>query len=327
MSSTILVTGGGGFLGAEICHQLKQKGYQVRSFSRGSYPELERAGIATLQGDLTKPEDVLAASQGVDAIVHTAALAGVWGRYETYHSVNVEGTKNVLAAARTHGIRNLVYTSSPSVVFDAEDIEGRDESLPYASNYLCAYPKTKAQAEAMVLTQDQTKLRTVALRPHLIFGAKDPHFLPVLKERSRQGRLMFVGPGNNKVDVIHVSNAAYAHVLALEALLNGNDRVVGQKYFLGQEAPVVYFDFLNSILARMRCPQVTRRVPFGLAFQLGRACELLYTMRGKYDTIPPMTRFVAAIFSKSHYFSHRKAKDDFGYYPLVSTQHGMAEIH
>src|SRR4051794_14787106 len=108
----VLVTGGAGFLGKAVAVGLLKEGHQVRSFSRGRYPELEKLGIESHSGDLADPEAVLQASQGCQAIVHTAAKAGIWGSYREYYDANVLGTQNVLRACEREGISKLVYTSS-----------------------------------------------------------------------------------------------------------------------------------------------------------------------------------------------------------------------
>ena len=99
-------------------------------------------------------------------------MAGVWGDYDKYYQANVVATKNVIDACKKHHINYLVYTSTPSVVFDGTSEEGIDESTPYAETFFNAYQETKAEAEQLVLSSNSAKLKTVALRPHLIWGAR-----------------------------------------------------------------------------------------------------------------------------------------------------------
>src|SRR4051794_2726985 len=115
-----LVTGGGGFLGGAIVRRLRARGDEVRSFSRGTYPELEALGVQVKQGELAEPAAVAEAAEGCDIIFHVAARPGIWGPYQDYHRANVLGTENVLAACRRWHIPRLVYTSSPSVVFNGK---------------------------------------------------------------------------------------------------------------------------------------------------------------------------------------------------------------
>ncbi len=146
-----LVTGAGGFLGGAIARALVARGDTVHSFSRNKYSDLSELGVVQFTGDLDSPEDVTRAAEGCDVVFHVAAKAGSWGSYTDFHRTNVCGTENVLAACRQHAIKDLIYTSSPSVVFDGSDMEGVDERAPYPEHYEAHYPKTKSRAERMVL--------------------------------------------------------------------------------------------------------------------------------------------------------------------------------
>src|SRR5262249_12385484 len=95
-----LVTGGGGFLGGAVVRRLRARGDDVRSFSRGDYPELRSLGVEIIRGDLADPEAVASAVQGCDIVFHVAAKAGIWGPHEEYYRANVIGTQNVIAACR-----------------------------------------------------------------------------------------------------------------------------------------------------------------------------------------------------------------------------------
>ena len=160
-----------------------------------------------------------AAAEQVDVVFHSAAVAGIWGPWEHFHSVNTTGTLNVIEACRRAGVRKLIYTSSPSVTFDGGDQCGINETQPYPTRWLCHYPHTKALAEQAVLRANgQQGLLTCALRPHLIWGPRDAHLVPRLFDRARRGRLRQVGNATNLVDMVHVENAAQAHLLAADAL-------------------------------------------------------------------------------------------------------------
>src|SRR5258708_4255732 len=146
-----LVTGGGGFLGLYIVEQLVARGVTVRVLCRGKYPALDELGVECISGDVRGPAVVTNACAGVDTVFHVASVSGIWGTWEHYHGINTVGTENVIAACRTHGVPRLVYTSSPSVIYDGRDHQNADESLPYPAHYLCHYPPSKALAERAVL--------------------------------------------------------------------------------------------------------------------------------------------------------------------------------
>ncbi|HVS19280.1 MAG TPA: NAD-dependent epimerase/dehydratase family protein, partial [Planctomycetota bacterium] len=204
-----LVTGGGGFLGRAIVEALLAEGHEVTSVSRGEHRELEALGVRHVRADLAEPTDLREAFRGQDTVFHTAAKAGVWGSATDYERANVTATRRVLAACEQHRVPRLVFTSSPSVVFDGRDHLEAGNDLPYPRRFLAHYPRTKARAEQLVLAANgHWGLSTCALRPHLIFGARDPHLVPRVIERARAGRLAIVGAGDNLVSMTAVENAA-----------------------------------------------------------------------------------------------------------------------
>ena len=147
----VLVTGGGGFLGYAISKFLFERGDSVTSFSRRFYPELEPFNVKQVRGDISDKKAVENACKGKEIVFHTAAKPGVWGDYREYYRTNVEGTINVIEGCLKHDISCLVHTSSPSVVFDGNDMKGVDESVPYPKVFHAHYPHTKAIAEQHVL--------------------------------------------------------------------------------------------------------------------------------------------------------------------------------
>ena len=294
----VLVTGGGGFLGGYIVERLLARGYAVRSIGRSPQPQLAAQGVETLQVDLTDAPAVVDAVSGMDAVFHVAAKAGVWGSWDSYYQANVVGTANVVEACRLHGVERLVYTSTPSVVFNGDAIAGLDESMPYGCNWLCHYAQTKAIAEQQALAANSDSLNVVALRPHLIFGPGDPHLLPRVIESATSGRLKIIGDGANRVDVSYVGDVADAHLNALHALASG--RGAGQAYFISQGQPVALWPWLNGLLEGLGHAPLKRRVPLKLAYALGWLLEGIWSMRSRADD-PPITRFVAVELAKDHF--------------------------
>jgi 2-alkyl-3-oxoalkanoate reductase len=190
-----------------------------------------------------------AACEGMDAVFHAAGVAGIWGPWSHFYSINTLTTRNIVAGCQRHRVPKLVYSSSPSVTFDGGDQSGVDETVAYPSRWLCHYPHSKALAEQHVLQSDgQDGVRTCALRPHLIWGPRDRHLIPRLLERARSGRLRRVGDGRNRIDMVYVANAASAHLQAADALEPGSP-VCGRAYFITQDDPVNCWDWINEILA------------------------------------------------------------------------------
>lgn len=320
-----LVTGAGGFLGLYIVEQLLARGAEVRGLSRRRHEALDRLGVPLVQADVRDAAAVRAAAQGVEVVFHTAAVAGIWGPWEHFHSINTQGTLNVLEACQAGGVRKLVYTSSPSVVFDGEDQCGVNETQPYPDRWLCHYPHTKALAEQAVLNANgRHGLVTCALRPHLIWGPRDAHLVPRLFDRARRGRLRQVGDGNNLVDMVYVENAARAHLLAADALSHDSP-VAGRAYFISQGEPVNCWRWINHLLALAGLPEVRKRISLRAAWRLGAVCEWAFAAL-RIAGEPPMTRFLAAQLATSHYFDIGRARADFGYEPTISTPEGMRRL-
>ncbi|MDM8540086.1 NAD-dependent epimerase/dehydratase family protein [Desulfococcaceae bacterium HSG9] len=324
INENILITGGGGFLGSAIVKRLVKQGASVASFSRKKYAELTSLNVQQIQGDISDPDAVELAVRGKDLVFHVAAKPGIWGSYRDYYLPNVAGTQNVIAACLKHGVSQLVYTSSPSVVFDGSDMQGVDETAPYPRRFHSHYPQTKALAEQAVIQASlmQKKLKTVILRPHLIWGPGDNHLIPRIIAKASQ--LRQVGDGKNKVDTIYIDNAADAHILAAEKLAS-NAALSGNIYFISQDEPVLLWEMINAILNAANLPPVQKTVSHRTAWMMGAFLESVYKLF-KISKEPRMTRFVADELATSHWFDISAARRDLGYFPQVNTQEGLEKL-
>ncbi|MEM1411468.1 MAG: NAD-dependent epimerase/dehydratase family protein [Pseudomonadota bacterium] len=320
---TVLVTGGGGFVGQAVCRQLAARGDRPIAFQRGAGEALDGTGIAVRQGDIREAADVTAAMAGCDAVIHTAGKAGPWGDPELYHAINVTGTKHVIAACRTHGIGELVFTSSPSVAHGGGDIEGADESLPYPTEYAAAYPETKAAAEQLVMAASDDRLATVSLRPHLVWGPGDNHLLPRLVQKAQGGTLKL--PGADKlIDTVYVDNAARAHLQALDAL-GTNPPCHGKTYFISNDEPVPQADIIRDLLSAVGVNVRIRPISPKAAMVAGSLAEWWWKRQG-LKSEPPVTRWAAEQLSTAHWYDISAAKRDLGYRPEISIRDGLERL-
>lgn len=329
MSKKIAVTGGGGFLGRAVIRQCLSRGWQVRAVGRSAQPDLaETPGIEFISADISEDSRKLEKIfDGADLVFHVAAKAGVWGSRQSFFKANLTGTQNVLDACRAANVRNLVYTSTPSVTFNECEIDGGDESLPYCRSKLSHYAASKAEAEQCVRAANSETLRTISIRPHLIWGPGDPHLIPRVVEQAAQGKLRIVGNGKNKVDLTHVENAAHAHLLAAESLFRGETQACGKAYFVSDGAPVVLWDWINHFLEAIGLPRLREEasVPFKTAYFAGTLLETfwkIFAVAGE----PPMTRFVASELSKNHWFKIDAIRRDLGYAPLVNPDEAFIQL-
>ncbi len=321
----ILVTGGGGFLGRWIVDKLLGRGDTVRVLGRREYPDLAERGVETVQADVMDRDAAASACEGIDAVFHTASRVGVWGPRKDFLGVNVTGTENVIAGCRSCGVGRLVYTSTPSVVYGRDPIEGGDETLSYPDDYLAFYPETKAIAERAVIDANGTDgLLTCSLRPHIIWGPGDTNLIPRLVERARSGRLAQVGDGTNRISVIYVENAADAHLCACDRLVDGST-VPGQCYFITESEPVNCWKFIGELLEALDCPPVQKTVSLKTAYRMGAVLEGIYRLFG-IAREPMMTRFTALQLATSHWFDTSKARRDLGWESKVSVKEGIRRL-
>jgi nucleoside-diphosphate-sugar epimerase len=320
----VLVTGGGGFLGTAVVMQLLEEGCTVKVAGRNRYDHLVRLGVECLVGDIGDKVFTDQACRNVDTVFHVAAKAGIWGKSHEFTRANLDGTVNIVNGCRRNDVGCLVHTSTPSVVFNGNSIEGGDESLPYAEKFLCDYARTKAAAEQYVLENSDEQLRVCALRPHLIWGPGDPHLIPRLIDRGRKGSLKIVGDGRNRVDITFVDNGARAHLLAAKSL-HQSSSISGRVYFIGQERPVYLWDWINDLYRELGITRVERKVPKVTAYMIGWCLEMMHRLAGLKKE-PAMTRFMALQLACSHFFSHERAKEDFGYEPLITIEQGKARL-
>jgi len=317
----VLVTGAGGFLGLYIVEQLVARGDRVRALVRRPVEALDRLGVESVYGDIREASAVEAACAEQDVVIHAAAVAGIWGAWDHFYGINTLGTRHVLAGCRWHGVPRLVYTSSPSVTFSGEDQEGVDESAPYPARWLCHYQHTKALAEQEVLAANSAALATCSLRPHLIWGPRDRHLVPRLLDRARCGQLRRVGDGTNRIDMVHVENAARAHLLAADVLAP-NSIAAGRAYFISNSEPVNCWQFIDQLLARAGLPPVRRSISTLAAWRIGATMEAGYRLL-RLPGEPRMTRFLAAQLGRSHWFDITRARAELGYAPEISMSAGL----
>jgi nucleoside-diphosphate-sugar epimerase len=320
-----LVTGAGGFLGQYVIDQLLARGDQVVATCRQPSSELESRGVRVVRADLRDLEAVKSACRGIECVFHVAGISGIGVKSTIFYENNTLATQNVLQACLENRVGKLVFTSSPSVVFDGRDQCGLDESTPYPIHWLGHYQRSKAIAEQAVLAASgKNGLLTCSLRPHLIWGPRDKALYPRLLDRARRKRLIQIGDGTNLIDTAYVENVAAAHLQAADALAPGS-AVSGKAYFISDDEPVNCWRWMNKLLALSGIASVEKSISLETAWRIGACFEFFYTIF-RISSEPPMTRFLAAQFARSHYYDIGRAKRDFGYYPIVPHDEAMRRM-
>jgi nucleoside-diphosphate-sugar epimerase len=320
----VLVTGGGGFIGMALVRRLVESGYSVSSFSRSIYKEHIKLGVRIIQGDIVNQTEIEKACVGIDTIFHVAAKAKIWGKYKDFYDVNVVGTKNVITACENKGVRKLIFTSSASVIFNGNDLEGVKESIGYPKKSVSNYTSTKAEAEQLVLNANSGSLKTISLRPHLVWGPGDTQLIPKILERAKSGRLKRIGKKNCLIDTTYIDNLINAQLLAVDKM-EGNLDVCGRAFYITNGEPIPVWDFLNSIIESAGFPRVNKSVPkifaLTIAWILEKANQIFQSKKE-----PFITRFVIHELCKNHWFDITNAKRLLGYSPKISFKKGLQNL-
>ncbi|MCV7354740.1 3-beta-hydroxysteroid dehydrogenase [Mycolicibacterium fluoranthenivorans] len=328
----VLVTGGSGFVGANLVTTLLERGHEVRSFDRAPSPLPDHPNLQTVVGDITNTDDVAKAVAGIDTVMHTAAIIDLMGGAsvtEEYRqrsfSVNVEGTKNLVRAGQAAGVQRFVYTASNSVVMGGQDIVHGDETLPYTNRFNDLYTETKVVAEKFVLSENGANggMLTCSIRPSGIWGRGDQTMFRKVFENVLAGHVkVLVGNKNIKLDNSYVHNLIHGFILAGQHLVPGGS-APGQAYFINDAEPLNMFEFARPVLAACERPLPTFRVSGKLVHKAMMAWQWLHFKFGiPQPLIEPLA--VERLYL-NNYFSVAKAERDLGYRPLFTTEQAMAE--
>lgn len=320
----VLVTGGGGFMGMALIKRLIADGHKVTSFSRREYPLHWALGISSIQADIRDPEAIEKACKNKDVVFHLAAKVGIWGKYEDYESTNVTGTFNVIKACRKQGVGRIVFTSSSSVVFDGSDLDGIDESYPYPEHYRSHYAATKALAERSIIEANSEKLKTISLRPHLVWGPYDAHLIPGILKRAGSGKLRRIGDQEHFIDTTYIDNMVDALILASGAL-ETNPEAAGKVLFITNGEPARVWDFVNSIIQIAGHPPIQKKIPEKIALLAAGISEWFHRLFN-IKSEPFMTRYAIKELCTNHWFDISNAREIIGYNPGVSYADGFKHL-
>jgi 3beta-hydroxy-Delta5-steroid dehydrogenase / steroid Delta-isomerase len=327
----VLVTGGSGFVGANLVTELLDRGHHVRSFDRSPSPLAANPRLEGLEGDICDSETVAKAVDGIDTVIHTAAIIDLVGgasvsekQRQRSFAVNVDGTKNLVHAAQAAGVKRFVYTASNSVVMGGRRISGGDETLPYTERFNDLYTETKVAAERFVLSQNGVGgMLTCSIRPSGIWGRGDQTMFRRVFESVLAGHVkVLVGSKSVKLDNSYVHNLIHGFILAAQHLVPGGT-APGQAYFINDGEPINMFEFSRPVVEACGQPWPKFRVS-------GRLVKFVMTvwqwLHFRFGLPKPMLEPLAVErLYLDNYFSIAKAQRDLGYQPLFTTEQAMAD--
>ncbi len=327
----VLVTGGSGFVGANLVQALLDRGHRVRSFDRVPSPLPRHPQLEVLQGDITDAGVCARAVDRIDTVFHTAAIIDLMGgasvtdeyRQRSF-AVNMGGTENVVRAGQQAGVKRFVYTSSNSVVMGGQNIAGGDETLPYTERFNDLYTETKVIAERFALAQNGVGgMLTCAIRPSGIWGRGDQTMFRRLFESVIAGHVkVLIGRKSARLDNSYVHNLIHGFILAAEHLVPGGT-APGQAYFINDAEPINMFEFARPVVEAcgVSWPRVRVNGPVVRAAMTG--WQRLHFRFG--IPAPLLEPLAVERLYLDNYFSIAKATRDLGYRPLFTTEQAMAE--
>ena len=326
MSGKVLLTGATGFLGGYVIKELlEHEGLSViavgRNEKRGSELESMSGLVCFAKADITDKEQLrsIFASEKPDYVIHTGALSSAWGKYEDFYNANVLATKNIAELCIEHGIRRMVYISSPSVYTAKRDRLNIKEDDFDPENKLNFYIKTKILSENELHKLEEKGLDLVILRPRGLIGPGAPSLMPRLMRANGKIGIPLIRKGRITVDITCVQNVAYACYLAMITadakggtfnITNGEPSEFGKLLELFCNEAGETAKFLN--------------LPFGLLFAVASVLEFIYKILPT-NKEPVLTRYTVCTLSFSQSLDISKAKDILGYSPKISLKEGIRE--
>ena len=318
-----LVTGATGLLGSHIVQKLRQAGQSVRVLVRpGSDTAfVESLGVQKAPGDVTDPGSLAAAMEGVQTVYHAAAQVGDWGSWSRFVAVTIEGTQNMLQAARAAGVKRFLHVSSISS-YGHPDGAGLvlDETAPLGVNLhkWSYYSRAKVEAERLVwAAYERDKLPVTVVKPSWLYGERDRASMPRLIRAILSGKAKLIGDGSNRLNLTYAGNEAEGCILAATS-----DKAVGQCYNLSNDGAITQAEYINRIAECLGVPPVRRKVPYRVAYGAAFLMELFGHMVGRKKP-PLVTRYAVWLIGRRCFFSCEKARQELSWRPTVGYDEGI----
>ena len=305
-----LVTGASGFLGWHVARLLVERGYSVRALVRPT-SKIRELDVEPCTGDLRDPASVERAVAGCGLVFHVAADYRLWAADsgELYRS-NVDGTRNILQAARNAGVDRVVYTSTVGCIGVPPGGEGNEDCAVSLEDMTGAYKRSKFLAERVAVESAASGLPVVIVNPTAPIGDHDIKPTPtgqIVVDFLKGGMPAFIETGLNVVDARDV---ALGHLLACES---GS---VGERYILGAEN-LTLAQILAKLAAITGRPAPTLKLPYAVAYAAG----VVTTAWAKVSGRPPRAPLDAVRMARKKMFvSHAKAGRELGYDPGPADQ-------
>jgi nucleoside-diphosphate-sugar epimerase len=311
--TSAFVTGGSGFVGGALIERLRREGWDVRALARSerAAERVRELGAEPVMGDL---DDLHV--EDCEVAFHAAAKVEDFGDPADFERVNVQGTRNVVAACRAGGVRRLVHVGTEAALMAGQPLVNVDESAPLRPDSPVLYSSSKAKAEEIVRGAD---FETVVVRPRFVWGRGDTTLLPQMVEMVRAGRFRWVGGGRQLTATTHIDNTVEGLWLA------ATKAPAGGVYFVTDGEPTVFRDFITQWVGTQGVSIPDKSVPPGVAKAAAASAERIWRLL-KRPGSPPLTRFAVWVSSQECTIDISRAERELGYAPVITREDGLREL-
>ena len=317
----VFVTGGSGFVGRPLIRRLVAQGVRVVALARSetAAAAVEQEGAVVCRGDLLDARAITAGMAGCDTVFHIAGHLSTWDRYDVFHKANVVGTRTMLAAAKATGVSAFVAVGAGAVVMGRpKPMKNIAEDLPLQGPSWAPYIQTKAKAERLVRRANTATLRTVVIRPSLIWGEGMPT-LDEMVDVAKGGQFALPDGGRQAVTPSHADNVLESLLLAAE---KGRG---GEAYFVTDGQETTLAAVLNGLIGTRGVPPIERSMPFGVAWAMAAVMENIWRV-SRLRSKPPITRQTLRMIGQDFTLDISKARRELGYAPVVDWATGIARM-
>ena len=304
----VLITGGAGFLGINLIRHLMARGYEISSLDVEEFDYPEKGRIETIKGDIRDKALVERAMEGVELVVHTAAALPLYSPEDIY-TTDVEGTRNVLEAARRHGVERVVHVSSTAVygipdhhpLYETDKLEG-----------VGPYGQAKIQAEMICLEYRARGMVVPIIRPKSFVGPERLGVFALLYDWAfTEHNFPMVGSGNNRYQLLDVEDLCEAIYLTLtlpEAQVNDTFNIGAKEFTTMKEDYQAVLDYAGHNKKVIGFPAAPAIWGLRILDKLG---------------LSPLYKWVYETASKDSFVSIEKAERELGFEPKYSNKDAL----
>ncbi len=312
----ILVTGATGFVGSNIACALLKQGYQVKALVRktSNTKRLKRKKVTLVYGDILERKTLRVATNDVDIVIHAAGVLGGFRiTVDELRLIHVQGTRNLLEAARDSGVKRFILISSIAAVGAVEFIaDEKAISRPGTS-----YDKAKNEGEKLVKRFcRKEKINYTIIRPGFVYGAYEMKKKAKLFQLIQNQKFFIVGSGRNLMSFVYTENLNHGILLALT-----KKEAINNTYIISDKRPYEMNEFINTIATQLKVRKPLH-IPRLIAYIMAIILELIALISKKE---PLLSRERINNLTSSFGFSIKKAQQELGYEPQFDLEQGIAK--